>query len=107
VDQNRRWKRQFLLAEDLNMLELAMKQIGNVGLICIDPITAYLGGKMDSHKATEVRSQLSPLRDFAESNNVAISAITHPPKAASARAIDHFIGSQAFIAAARVGHVPI
>ena len=32
-----------------------MKKIGNVGLITIDPITAYMGGKMDSHKATEVR----------------------------------------------------
>jgi putative DNA primase/helicase len=97
-------KRQFLLADDLVKLEAAIAQIGNVGLVCIDPITAYMGGKMDSHKATEVRSQLSPLKDFAERTNVAVSAITHPAKNASARAIDHFIGSQAFIAAARVGH---
>jgi putative DNA primase/helicase len=97
-------KRQFLLAEDLAKLEQAIAQIGNVGLVCIDPITAYMGGKMDSHKATEVRSQLGPLKDFAERTNVAVSAITHPAKNASARAIDHFIGSQAFIAAARVGH---
>jgi putative DNA primase/helicase len=97
-------QRQFLLAEDLMMLEQAVKQIGNVGLICIDPITAYMGGKMDSHKATEVRSQLGPLKDFSERTNVAVSAITHPAKNASARAIDHFIGSQAFIAATRIGH---
>jgi putative DNA primase/helicase len=97
-------KRQFLLAEDLEKLEQVMIQMGNVGLICIDPITAYMGGKMDSHKTTEVRSQLGPLKDFSERNNVAISAITHPAKNAGARAIDHFIGSQAFIAAARIGH---
>jgi hypothetical protein len=54
-----------------------------------------------------VRSQLGPLKDFAERSNVAISAITHPPKAAGQRAIDHFIGSQAFIAAGRIGHVCI
>ena len=47
---------------DLEKLEQATKQIGNVGLICIDPITAYMGGKMNSHKATEVRSQLGPLK---------------------------------------------
>jgi hypothetical protein len=99
-----RQQRQFLLAEDLAKLEQVAAQIGNVGLICIDPITAYMGGKMDSHKATEVRSQLGPLKDFAERSNVAVSAITHPAKNASAKAIDHFIGSQAFIAAARVGH---
>jgi putative DNA primase/helicase len=97
-------QRQFLLAEDLVKLEQAVARIGNVGLICIDPITAYMGGKTDSHKATEVRSQLGPLKDFSERTNVAVSAITHPAKNASARAIDHFIGSQAFIAAARVGH---
>jgi hypothetical protein len=98
-------QRQFLLAEDLVELEHEVARIGEVGLITIDPITAYMGGKMDSHKATEVRSQLGPLKDFAERSNTAVSAITHPAKNASKRAIDHFIGSQAFIAAARIGHV--
>jgi hypothetical protein len=36
---------------------------------------------------------------------VAISAVTHPPKNVGQRAFDHFIGSQAFIAAARLGHL--
>jgi RecA-family ATPase len=100
-------QRQFLLAEDLAELERTMAHIGNVGLICIDPITAYMGGKMDSHKATEVRSQLGPLKDFAERTRVSVSAITHPAKNAGGRAIDQFIGSQAFVAAARIGHVCI
>jgi AAA domain/Primase C terminal 2 (PriCT-2) len=100
-------QRQFLLAEDLAELERTMAHVGNVGLICIDPITAYMGGKMDSHKATEVRSQLGPLKDFAERTRVSVSAITHPAKNAGGRAIDQFIGSQAFVAAARIGHVCI
>ena len=98
-------QRAFLLTEDLERLERIAQKIGNVGLITIDPITAYMGGKLDSHKSTDVRSQLSPLKDFAERTKIAISAITHPPKNASPKAIDHFIGSQAFIAAARIGHV--
>ena len=57
---------------------------------------------MDSHKATEVRAQLGPLKDFSERTNVAVSAITHPAKNANAKAIDHFIGSQAFILPLRV-----
>src|SRR5262249_35185706 len=58
-----------------------------------------------SHRATDVRSQLHPLKVSAEKLDIAFSAITHPPKNAAARAVlDNFIGSQAFIAAARVGH---
>ena len=97
-------KRQFLLAEDLDRIRKTVARIGNVGLITMDPITAYMGGKMDSHKVTEVRAQLGPLKDLAGELDVAISAITHPAKNPGRRAIDHFIASQAFIAAARIGH---
>ena len=97
--------RQFLLSEDLDMLERAINAIGQVGLITIDPITAYMGGKIDSHKTTDVRNQLGPLKDFAEKMNIAVSTITHPAKNAGKRALDHYIGSQAFIAAGRIGHV--
>src|SRR5262245_51096875 len=76
-------------------------------LVCIDPITAYMGGRTDSHKATEVRAQLGPLKDLAERTNVAISTITHPPKNSGQRALDQYIGSQAFIAACRIGHLCI
>jgi putative DNA primase/helicase len=99
--------RQFLLADDLDHIEKDIAEIGNVGLVTIDPITAYMGGKMDSHKTTEVRAQLGPLKDLAERCEVAISAITHPSKNASQKAIDHFIGSQGFIAAARLAHITV
>jgi hypothetical protein len=97
-------QRQFLLGEDLDKLEQAISEIRGVLLVTIDPITAYMG-KMNSHMATDVRSQLGPLKDLAERTNVATSAITHPAKNAGPVAINHFIGSQAFIAAARIGHV--
>jgi putative DNA primase/helicase len=97
-------QRQFLIYEDLEKIEKFVAQIGGVGLITLDPITAYMGGRMDSHKTTEVRSQLGPLKDFAEHVDAAVSAITHPAKNPGKRAIDHYIASQAFIAAARIGH---
>jgi hypothetical protein len=91
----------FLLGEDL------AHDGGDVGLVSIDPITAYMGHAkhFDSHRATDVRSQLSPLKTLAERTGVAISAVTHPPKNVGQRGLDHFIGSQAFIAAARLGHL--
>jgi DNA polymerase len=100
-------ERMFLLGEDLDELERVIKHVGEVRLITIDPITAYMGGKVDSHRATDVRGQLGPLADLAERMDVAISAITHPPKQSTHRAIDQFIGSQAFIAAARIGHLAV
>ena len=97
----------FLLSEDIEALEMMIRDFGDVGLVTVDPITAYMGGgkHFDSHRATDVRSQLSPLKKLAELTRIAFSAVTHPPKNASARALDHFIGSQAFIAAARIGHL--
>jgi hypothetical protein len=97
----------FLLGEDLERLARIVRHFGNVGLISLDPITAYMGSNkhFDSHRATDVRSQLMPLKRFAEEFGIAVTAITHPPKNASAQALDHFIGSQAFIASARIGHL--
>jgi putative DNA primase/helicase len=97
-------KRQFILEEDLETLEKEIARIGNVALVTVDPITAYMGGRIDSHNTTQVRSQLGPLKDLSERTNVCFSTITHPAKNAGKRAIDHFIGSQAFIAACRIGH---
>jgi DNA polymerase len=97
--------RMFLLGEDLEMLAKIIADVGDVTLVTLDPITAYMGGKLDSHKTTDVRNQLGPLAELAERLDVAFSAITHPAKNAGSRSLDHFIGSQAFIAAARIGHL--
>jgi hypothetical protein len=97
----------FLISEHLDQLEEMIRDFGNVGLVTLDPITAYMGsGKgFDSHRATDVRSQLSPLKKLAERTGVCFSALTHPAKNASSRALDHFMGSAAFIHAARIGHI--
>src|SRR5262249_46863365 len=55
--------RMFLLNEDIDVLERMIKDIGEVGLVGIDPITAFMG-KVDSHRATDVRGQLGPLADL-------------------------------------------
>jgi DNA polymerase len=99
-------ERMFFLGEDLDELERVIKHVADVRLVTIDPITAFMGS-VDSHRATDVRGQLGPLADLAERMDVALSAITHPPKQSTQRALDHFIGSQAFIAAARIGHLAI
>jgi AAA domain len=97
-------RRMFLLGEDLDELGHMIEKIGDVALVAIDPLTAFMG-KINSHSTTDVRGALGPLADLAGRHNVAVSTVTHPPKQGGARAMDHFIGSQAFITAARIGHI--
>jgi putative DNA primase/helicase len=100
-------RRSFNLANDLELLARAVDKVGNVAMIMIDPVTAYLGGKVDSHRTTDVRAILEPLDRFADDHKVAIVCITHPPKAAQSKAINSFTGSLAFAAAARMAFVAI
>ncbi|MFW6062320.1 MAG: AAA family ATPase, partial [Planctomycetota bacterium] len=51
-------QRGFDLTRDLDRLDQLVQEIGDVRLIVIDPISAYLGGKMDSHRNTDVRAAL-------------------------------------------------
>jgi hypothetical protein len=71
----------FLLGEDLDTLEILVNDFGDVRLVAIDPITAFMGhGRgFDSHRASDVRSQLHPLSRLAEK----LGAVTHPPKCAA------------------------
>jgi putative DNA primase/helicase len=106
-------ERSFLLREDIDVLEAAIVE-KNAGLVTIDPITAYLGSggkivKFDSHRATDVREILTPLAVTFERTRTAGSILTHPAKNTSnvQRAIDQFIGSQAFVAIPRIGHLVV
>jgi putative DNA primase/helicase len=97
----------FELDKDLDKLEQAILHLGDVRLVIVDPVTAFMGHNknFDSHRVSDVRSQLHPLSRLAEKLDVPFGLVTHPPKNASARTVlDNYIGSQAFIAAARVGH---
>lgn len=66
----------FSLETDLVALQDAVASLGDVRLIVIDPISAYLGGT-DSHVNTRVRGLLSPLAEIASALGVATLAVTH------------------------------
>jgi hypothetical protein len=70
--------RMFSLVEDLNLLRRTVNDVGDVKLILIDPISAYLGmGNIDSFRNTDVRAVLQPLVDLARDLKVAIIAVMH------------------------------
>ena len=70
-------QRAFSLKEDVQRLEAVLQEIGDVRLIVIDPISAYIGSGTDSHNNAEVRTLLSPLGAMAARRGVAVIAVSH------------------------------
>ena len=93
--------RSFDPASDMELLAAALRKIGNVRLLIVDPIVSAITG--DSHKNSETRRGLQPLVDLAASIKCALLGITHFSKGTQGREpIDRITGSLAFAALARI-----
>lgn len=90
----------FTMTAYLDVFKKWLQDHPAVKLIVFDPIPAFLGDGVDSHKNAEVRAALGPLCKLAEELGVAIVGITHLSKS-EAKAINRVIGSIAFVGAAR------
>jgi hypothetical protein len=95
--------RTFSLVTDLHLLRKEIKRIGNVVLVIIDPVSAYLGvGKVDGRSVTDVRAILTPLKNMAEELHVAVIGIAHFNKKDDVKsALLRVSDSLAYVAAAR------
>ena len=72
-------------------------------LVIIDPIQAYLGGRIDINRANETRPLLAALAHLATLHHCAILLIRHPAKGGQGHAITRGLGSIDFMGAARSG----
>ena len=97
-------ERPFHPSTDMASLAEAAKAIpGGVVLTMIDPITAALNAKTDSHKEAETRNSLQPIIDFAEATGSAIIGIAHFVKNSEGKnPLQRITGSGAFGGVARL-----
>jgi putative DNA primase/helicase len=94
-------QRSFDPARDVEPLRRTLAEVGDVGLLIVDPVVSAIVG--DSHKNAEVRRGLQPLVDLAASMRCALLGITHFSKGTGGRdPVERLTGSLAFGALARV-----
>jgi putative DNA primase/helicase len=98
--------RAFNLKTDLPRLATLLEKIGDVALIVIDPITAYLGDT-DSHVNAEVRALLARLSEMAGKSGAAVVCVSHLNKGGNSEALMRVTGSLAFVAAARAAYIVV
>ncbi len=94
----------FSLEEDIDDLEKLVKERGDILLIVIDPITAYLGN-VDSNSNSGVRGLLEPLSRMASEYNLAVILVAHFNKTQGAEAMMRVSGSMSWVAAARTAYI--
>jgi hypothetical protein len=95
-------RRPFLLPLDIPVLEEIIQRVG-ARLVVIDPLMAYLDGRVNSWRDQDVRATLAPLADLAERTGTAILILRHLNKATGMSAIYRGGGSIGIIGAARSG----
>jgi putative DNA primase/helicase len=95
-------RKTFNLKTDVELLERKIDETGDVRLVVIDPISAYMAGT-DGNGNVETREVLEPIAEMANRRRVAVVAVTHLNKGNNGHqsALNRFAGSIAFVAAAR------
>lgn len=81
-------------------IEKAIRVTG-ARVFILDPMQAYLGSRVDMHRANEVRPILKRLSNIAEKYNCAIILIGHMNKSSGSKSAYRLLGSVDFQASAR------
>ncbi|MFI7429806.1 AAA family ATPase [Micromonospora sp. NPDC049836] len=90
------------LPGDIPTIRAAIHQV-RAALVIIDPLMAYLGGDVNSHRDQDVRRALAPLAKMGEDTGAAIKLIRHNNKGGGNNALYRGGGSIGIIGAARLG----
>jgi putative DNA primase/helicase len=98
----------FDVSQHIEQLSELVRKEGDVRLIVIDPISAYMG-RTDSHVVAEVRQSLSPIQAMAAELGPAVLMVSHLNKGGNGggNAISRVSGSGAYVAIARAAYLVV
>lgn len=88
------------IPEDLGALRQGIEQV-KATLVVIDPLSALLSSKVNSHRDQDVRRALAPLAKLAEETGAAVIVVRHLNKASGGNPLYRGGGSIGIIGAAR------
>jgi hypothetical protein len=94
-------KRIFTLEKSGLILVDEMIEAYSVGIVFIDPIVSYIGGKVDINRANETREFTGTLHTIAKAHGVPIIIIGHSRKSSDGSDADKAMGSVDFVNAVR------
>lgn len=86
--------------QDISVIESVLKRY-EPALLVVDPLQAYLGARVDMHRANQTRPILTALSRLAEQYGCAVLCLRHLSKASQDRTLYRGLGSIDFAAAAR------
>jgi len=64
------------LPRDVDKLKLTLGEIGEVGLVVVDPVGNHITGK-DSNSDTDIRDAIAPLNDLADDHDLVFVGVRH------------------------------
>jgi hypothetical protein len=91
-----------VIPDDLVALEHMIRKT-RAAMVIIDPITAFLPERTNTHNDASVRKALGPLKEMAERTGAAVVMIRHLNKSGGGKALYRGGGSIAFSGSARSG----
>jgi hypothetical protein len=93
------------LPDDVAEIEVRCEELAASGrpvaLVVVDPVAAFLGGGVDTHRDAAVRRVLAPLSGLAERQELAALGVAHLNKDTAGKLLSRVGGSVAFGAAPR------
>lgn len=75
--------------------------VSDVALVILDPLLSTIGGRLDTHKDSDVRKALEPLSRMAADLQLTVIGLIHQNKSTGSDILTRLMGSRAFSAVAR------